>query len=189
MTEVYYTSDLHLGHKMVAELRGFSTTEDHDEAILANWAKIVTKRDIVWVLGDLTLKGNPDEQLAKIAKLPGNKHFIAGNHDPCHPMHRDANKYQKRYLTTFESVQAFARRQIMGQPVLLSHFPYTADHRVESRYPQYRLPDLGAFLIHGHTHQADKFSGREMHVGLDAWDLKPIPQYLIANHIKAEMEI
>lgn len=44
---VFYWSDLHLGHNKVAELRGFSTTEDHDAAIIDAWADTVTTRDTV----------------------------------------------------------------------------------------------------------------------------------------------
>jgi calcineurin-like phosphoesterase family protein len=35
---------------------------------------------------------------------------------------------------------------------------------------QWRLPDRGEFLAHGHTHAAlRRTSPREVHVGIDAW--------------------
>ena len=52
-------------------------------------------------------------------------------------MQRGSHRWQRRYLEVFESVQAFARRKIgltvpVGveptQTLLLSHFPYAADH-------------------------------------------------------------
>jgi len=70
---------------------------------------------VVWVLGDLAVTSSPrgiDEVLAKIAELPGSKQLIAGNHDPVHPMHRGAHRWQRRYLEVFESVQAFGRRKV-----------------------------------------------------------------------------
>lgn len=53
MGSIYYTSDIHHGHRLVADLRGFDDVEDHDAALAANWDKTVRPDDTVWVLGDL----------------------------------------------------------------------------------------------------------------------------------------
>lgn len=174
---VWFTSDLHLGHRLVAGLRGFDSVDDHDTAIIQNWEKVVRKDDQVWVLGDLTLN-SPGPALEIVRDLPGTKHLVAGNHDPCHPMHRHSHRWQPKYLEVFASVQAFARRRINGQDVLLSHFPHSKD-RHEARYLQYRLRDEGAWLLHGHTHGTERREGREIHVGLDAWDLAPVPIHVV----------
>lgn len=180
---VWYTSDLHFGHRFVAELRGFNDVDDHDAALCDNWASRVAADDVVWVLGDLAMSRYV-EALALIKALPGIKHLVAGNHDPVHPMHRRAPKYQPACLDTFASVQAAARRRINGVDVLLSHFPYTAD-RGETRYPQWRLPNLGAWLLHGHTHAGERITGpREIHVGVDAWGLAPASEHAITQLIK-----
>jgi calcineurin-like phosphoesterase family protein len=96
-------------------------------------------------------------------------------------MHRDAHKYQERYLEVFASVQTFARRRIDGVDVLLSHFPYDNDTRRLEKYKgldkfaPYRLRDEGLWLLHGHTHENVKQrSDRQVHVGVDAWDLSPV---------------
>jgi len=174
MSGVWFTSDLHFGHRLVARHRGFGDdTMAHDTAIYDNWTKVVAKDDVVWVLGDLALN-SVGRALEVIGSLPGRKHLIAGNHDPCHPMHRAAHKWQRRYLEAFVSVQPFARQKIDGQEVLLSHFPYDKD-RHEVRYTQYRLPNEGKWLLHGHTHDAyQKREGKEIHVGVDAWELSPV---------------
>lgn len=174
---VWFTSDLHFGHRLVAGLRGFDSVEDHDSAIMENWHRVVRDDDQVWVLGDLACS-SPAQALNIVKSLPGTKHLIAGNHDNCHPMHRDSHKWQARYLEAFASVQPFARRRIDGQSVLLSHFPYSKD-RHEARYMQYRLRDEGAWLLHGHTHGPERREGREIHVGVDAWDLSPVPSHVI----------
>jgi calcineurin-like phosphoesterase family protein len=168
-------ADLHLGHRLVADLRGFSDdVAAHDAAICDNWAKVVSPKDQVWVLGDLAVS-NPTAALALVGTLPGTKHLITGNHDPVSPIHRDSHKWQRRYLDVFESVQAYAKRRHAGRTVLLSHYPYTTDRGFEARYPQWRLPDLGERLFHGHTHSKEQVtSGREVHVGLDAWSLEPV---------------
>lgn len=177
MSDVWFTSDLHLGHGFVAKLRGFDSAEEHDAEIMENWARKVHKGDQVWVLGDLAVTSSAariELLIGRIGTLPGVKHLIPGNHDACHPMHRDSHKYQSLYSRGFESVQPFARRRVNGTEVLLSHFPYEADHTDEARYSQYRLRDEGRWLLHGHVHSEQKISGRQVHVGLDAWRMQPV---------------
>lgn len=174
MGSIWFTSDLHLGHRLVAGHRGFADVTEHDEVVTQNWQKVVHKDDQVWVLGDIAVS-SPAGALALLADLPGQKHLISGNHDGCHPMHRDSHKRVAAYLDVFASVQPFARRRIDGAEVLLSHFPYTTDRGFEARYPQYRLLDLGKWLLHGHTHLPERRTGdHEIHVGLDAWGLCPV---------------
>jgi calcineurin-like phosphoesterase family protein len=85
-------------------------------------------------------------------------------------------------------VQPFARRKVNGVNVLLSHFPYAAD-RGPARYMQYRLRDEGEWLLHGHTHGKERFHDqREIHIGVDAWDLRPVPVEDIAKIISEVQE-
>lgn len=165
----------------MSELRGFGDVAAHDAAIFSAWTATVQEDDQVWVLGDVALR-DIDEALEFLSCMPGRKHLIAGNHDPCHPMHREAHKWQGKYFEVFRSVQAFARRKVAGKTLLLSHFPYSVDRGFEARYPQYRLPDLGEWLVHGHTHAKEVRTGpREIHVGLDAWGMKPVSLETIAK--------
>lgn len=183
MTNVFFTSDLHFGHKMVAELRGFDDPEAHDQAIIDRWNATVTKRDQVWVLGDVAVS-SPTRALTLIQSLPGTKHLISGNHDGCHPMHSKFTRQLHVYLEAFESVSPFVRRKMAGTEVFLCHFPYEVDRGIEARYPQYRLHDLGAQLLHGHTHSVERrTSDHEIHVGVDAWDLTPVPMETIIEMI------
>lgn len=173
--KIWFTSDAHLGHKFVAELRGFASVEEHDAVLLDNWAKAVGPDDQVWVLGDLAL-ARWLEALDTLQKLPGHKHLIPGNHDKCHGMYRDSTKYLPIYLEAFESVQLFARRRINGHSVMLSHLPFSLDRGLEPRYVEYRLRDCGSKLLHGHTHAKSQISedGREVHVGVDAHSFAPV---------------
>jgi calcineurin-like phosphoesterase family protein len=185
----WFTSDLHFGHAYVSAWRGFGTsredadTEAHDAAIVERWVKRVKPEDTIWVLGDIVGKYQQTEYALDLLKtLPGTKHLIAGNHDSVSPIHREAWKHQRLYLEAFESVQAYARIRVCGEDILLSHFPYLgtgADHTADVRYPQFRLPDEGTILLHGHTHSKGKFhvsdaETLQIHVGLDAWELAPV---------------
>lgn len=180
---VWYTSDLHFGHKKCATFRGFETTEEHDRALMRTWNDTVGPGDTVWVLGDVALgKGS----LRWVGLLNGTKHLIAGNHDTCWPGHREAHKQQWKYLDYFASVQPFARRRVDGTEFLLSHFPYVADHHETSRYLQYRLRDDGLPLVHGHTHSAEIYNRerpRQIHVGWDAWH-KPVDQEQVVELVR-----
>lgn len=186
MTAVWYTSDTHFAHNLVAGLRGFATPEEHDEQVIANWNAVVRPGDMAWHLGDVGL-GNEARVLEMAARLNGVKHLVAGNHDRCWSGHRDARKRQRAWLGVFESVQAFAKTRIDGRTVLLSHLPYEGmgDHTAEERYPQFRLPDLGEWLVHGHTHSSLQIDGpRSVHVGLDAWGLRPVSEGDVAALIR-----
>ena len=203
MSAVFFSSDTHFLHGIVAGLRGFTDPAEHDEFIIERWNKTVRPDDLVWHLGDVGL-GNEARILAMTARLNGHKQLIAGNHDPCWPGNRGARSRQRRWLEVFESVQAFARIRIDGRPVLLSHFPYFGDHTGGERYSQYRLKDQGLWLLHGHTHSREKLGpfmlpivtfgaepiqqGRQVHVGLDAWDLRPVGEVSALARIR-ELEV
>lgn len=94
---VWFTADLHLRHARVAELRGYLDIDQHDRALAEAWDEQVHKNDQVWVLGDVTLSAI-DYALDWLGDRPGARHLITGNHDHCHPMHRDSHNWQRRYL-------------------------------------------------------------------------------------------
>lgn len=176
MTTVWFTSDPHIGHELIAahraERAGITTYPPghpekadreirwHDRTLAENWDAVVRPCDKVIVCGDLAVGGRDATAYALnwIADRPGEKILIPGNHDPVHPMFRDSHKWQPAYSQVFASVQAFARRRIGNTEVLVSHFPYEGDHATEPRFDQYRLRDYGLPIIHGHTHCGEKYS-------------------------------
>lgn len=182
----WFTADLHIGHQKVAEIRLGQgvTTGYHDDLLAENWDSLIEPEDTIWVLGDISAGGSTAQRnaLEWVKQRPGTKHLIAGNHDGCHPMHRNSHKWQPVYLEAFASVQMAARRRFTKYQthtsVLLSHFPYEGD-REFTRYPEWRLRDEGHPILHGHTHSVMKRSHSEgltpqVHVGVDAWDLWPV---------------
>lgn len=176
---VYLTSDLHLGHRLVSDLRGFTTIAQHDDAVLASITAPLTSADDLWILGDLSGGGRAAEDraldlLAQVRVETGARlHLVEGNHDSVASIHRNGWKQQERFRAVFVSIQAFARRRgPYGTAVLFSHYPYQGDGpgRGDGRYRYARVPDTGAWLVHGHTHDSERRSGpREIHVGWDAW--------------------
>lgn len=165
----FWTSDLHLGHRLMCGTRNFETVEGHDEHIVEQWNKQVSPGDEVWILGDLTL-----QRLAKVepllTRMAGTKKLVLGNHDTAHPLMGGWEAQWAVAQDLFSFVGTMATVRLDGEVALMSHFPYRADHRETARYMEYRLRDEGKFLIHGHTHSQEKNSGSgTLHVGWDAW--------------------
>lgn len=74
MNRAYVIADLHLGHRKLAEVRGFPSMQAHDDAIVAAWNRVVTSKDVVYVLGDVF-------HLDRLPELNGSKKLALGNHD------------------------------------------------------------------------------------------------------------
>lgn len=178
MTQLWFTADLHIGHKNIALARGFDAADVHDAFLALKWDSAVRHRDEVWVLGDISMNGkrNVERALQWISERPGTKHLIAGNHDSCHPMHSRVHKWQRVYLEVFETVQQSAVRKVHGHRVKLSHFPFRSggDHTAVQRYPEWRFPDDDGYLLHGHTHSREVMNGNQIHIGVDAHEFKPV---------------
>lgn len=79
---VYFTSDLHLGHKNITRFRQeFSTPEKHDEYIFSQLEKL-NKRDILFNLGDFLFDGpHYDDYIKRLSELPVRMKLVLGNHD------------------------------------------------------------------------------------------------------------
>lgn len=223
---VWVTSDHHIGHGFIAALRFQRFVEDnwaddgmnarlridpvltqwHDEILAVSWDKHIRDDDTVYIVGD-TSSGSKNAALACLdwyRQRPGRKILVSGNHDPTHPMHREAPKWIDIFtapdtagLQPFHSVVSSATRKLHvvdGQTpfrVRMSHFPYDGDHFDEDRFEEDRLRDMGAILLHGHTHQKERVSRSkrgtlQIHVGVDAWVLRPVSLDEIIQIVKEE---
>ena len=196
MTQHYYTADLHLCHEKVAKIRGFSSTREHDKAVLKGLEEVAHSGNQIFILGDISGGKHESDAIDQLVLATTSKnvdlHLIAGNHDSAHPMHR---KYTKSRMWEVPSY-LFSTTDTMGtfrhnkDKVMLSHFPYTGD-RGEDRYPEYRLKDTGKPIVHGHTHSSEKVSysdkgSLQICVSLDAWGLKPVPKHELVKLIESQ---
>lgn len=207
---IWFTSDLHIEHRLVSGIRGFWKQEDiltvpdvraHNDALIESWS-VVKEGDVVWVLGDIcTTQRSWSPALHMIKNhMKGHKRLICGNHDPVSSIYRDSWKHHSSAYEVFESVQDFARIKVNGEKVLLSHYPYSGTgsegprgpegQPKTERYTEFRLPDCGFPLIHGHTHGTEKLhysdSGTpQIHVGLDAWNMQLVPLHEIEKLLDA----
>ena len=84
---IYYTSDLHFGHKNIIkyENRPFMNIEEMEYVFIRNWNnKVKSNDDHIYIIGDFAFKGSNlsvDKINNIVEKLKGKKHLIIGNHD------------------------------------------------------------------------------------------------------------
>lgn len=126
MSRVFVIADLHFGHKKVALDRGFSDTTQHDRAFVEAWNRVVTKRDTVYVLGDVF-------RLDLVPELLGVKKLALGNHD---------RRPMEVYLRHFSKVHAMFE----FDSCLLTHIPVHP-----CQFGRYELNVHG----HMHRHDVD----------------------------------
>jgi len=75
---IFFFSDPHFGHRNMAIKRGFETVEEHDEHIVEKWNSVVTKRDTVYLVGDITME---KANYGILSRLNGFIKGVLGNHD------------------------------------------------------------------------------------------------------------
>jgi len=82
MSQVLFTSDLHIGHKNIHKYRNeFKTAEEHHEFMVSK-IESLTKRQILIVIGDFLFDCDKyDYYLERILKARCHVKVIMGNHD------------------------------------------------------------------------------------------------------------
>lgn len=154
MSDIWFTSDVHLGHRRIKEFcprtRKGATIEEHDEIIICNWNGQVKKGDRVYCLGDFFFHSK-ERTREIIARLNGQIHVILGNHDQVIEGNADIRKM-------FASVSHYKELRLDGIKVCLFHYPIHEWHHIHK----------GAFHLYGHVHGGVQIEGRAMDVGIDA---------------------
>ena len=176
----WFTSDLHLGHANIIGYcdRPFADVDAMDRALVARWNETVDVDDEVWVLGDMAM-GRIDESLLLVAELAGTKRLVPGNHDRCWPGRGDkAEGWAARYLAAgfAEILPEQVDLTVGGRPARACHFPYHGDSHDEARFQSHRPVDDGRLLLHGHVHTTWRVNGRQVNVGCDVWDYRPVSE-------------
>ena len=180
--DIWYTSDHHFGHRKLVErgYRDFASVPDMNNALVDHWNEVVGATDTVWVLGDFAMHPLV-ESLGWGRRLRGHKILVPGNHDGCWLYGESPRRHRLRQQMLYTRLAGFDAivdhpepHHIAGERVSISHFPYSADHTPEPRYLEYRPPDNGSWLLHGHLHEMWRQHDKQINVGVDAWDLRPV---------------
>jgi calcineurin-like phosphoesterase family protein len=154
---VFFTSDTHFGHGGSLGLfrRPFASVKAMDEALVARWNEVVADEDEVWHLGDFAI-GRPAAYMAPIlAAMRGTKHLVTGNNDgPA-----------TTSLPGWTSVSPYHEMEAAGLRLVLCHYPFRSWNGM----------GRGAVDLHGHSHGRLTALPRQVDVGVDVWDYRPVP--------------
>lgn len=160
MPEIFFTADTHFYHRNIIEYckRPYESVEEMNEAIVENWNAVVQKHDIIYHLGDVSF-GTAEETRKVLSRLNGIKHLITGNHDRRTKWHREDPDLLKFF---FEIHGDYIKLKLdKHTKLILCHFPRTTW-------------DQGWYQFHGHTHGKYKDCHKQLDIGVDNCDMKPI---------------
>lgn len=166
MSNVWFCSDLHIGHKNIGKFRAplIKDEESNRVRIYSDWRKQVTKNDDVWVLGDWCF----NIELAKdISTLPGRrKYLVRGNHDEfsmeVYNQHFDAVYGIVKYKEFWLSHAPIHPDELRGKVNLHGHVHYSSIEKpfnpaydvkreLDTRYfnccPENLWPNFGSSLV------------------------------------------
>lgn len=171
-SNVYFTSDLHLGHdnpdiiKFRERIHGVPLQDvNHmNEWIISNLNQYLTKRDHLWILGDVAFNA---QALKLLSSIKGTKSLVFGNHDK---------------LSTREYIKYFGKLHglLKKYDIIFSHCPL---------HPQELLYRNWCLNVHGHIHHKEKndLGPQYYNVNIDVAGCRPVPlEELRAQRKKAE---
>lgn len=154
MSRLFVCSDPHFNHLSMIRKRGFEPIDYHRNYI-REWNSVISKRDTVYILGDITME---IDNYTILSGLNGIKHVILGNHDCKNKSHLlSLSKYVNKILSS-------KKLTIKDKNVLLTHIPV---HPIEF---DYRV-DLN---IHGHLHDLVIDDERYINVCPEQIGYKPV---------------
>jgi calcineurin-like phosphoesterase family protein len=153
---IFFTSDTHFGHAQALARfhRPFASVDAMNAGMVARWNEVVGSDDDVWHLGDFAIK-LAEPALSRIFNsLAGRKHLVRGNNDG----------EATTALRGWASVQDYAEIEVDGTRLVLCHYPFRTWNGMYK----------GALNLHGHSHGQLKGLTRQIDVGVDVWDFRPV---------------
>lgn len=154
---VYFTSDHHFGHggAMGRWKRPFANVAEMDRTMVERWNGTVGPDDTVWHLGDFAIRRSATVMAGILDGLNGTKHLIHGNNDGPDTL----------ALTGWASVAGYAETVAEdGTGLVLCHYAFRTWNGMYK----------GSWNLHGHSHGALKGMTRQVDVGVDVWDFRPV---------------
>ncbi len=146
----YLFSDPHFHHENMAIRRGFSSAEEMNELIVKNWNNTISKKDVVFLLGDITME---KKQYEILGRLQGLINVVLGNHDQ-----RQHVKEMLNYVHSVAGMIDYKKKAI------LTHCPIHPS-QLEFRY---------SYNIHGHVHQNSLDDARYINVCAEMINYTPV---------------
>jgi len=174
---IWFSSDHHFGHTNILKYsnRPFNSIEEHDEELIDRWNSKVDADDIVYYLGDFTLKGW-SFFWDVVQKLNGSILIVPGGHDykwiKEHPnpeiqIKRPANfTHSPRRISLLNTLEIIEIHHGGKYPLVISLCHYAMKVWDRSHH--------GSLHLFGHSHGHLKNpSSRSMDVGVDTNNYYP----------------
>lgn len=179
---LFFTSDTHFGHRNIIKYcqRPFSCIEEMDDALIANWNRVVGKDDIIFHLGDFAMGGSA-EWSRLLQKLNGKIYLILGNHD------------LKTIGAGFSRLEGVAMQMLInvkGQIIYLNHYPFLC----------YGGAYRNTWQLYGHVHTCHANRGlgvprlkmlmpMQYDVGVDNNNYRPVSFEQVKKIIRNQIEL
>ncbi len=159
---LYFTSDLHLGHKNIIQYsnRPFTSVEEMDAELIARYNSKVKPGDTVYDLGDFSFK-KPNEYLVQLNSQPIR---IKGSHD--HDLKENVSP-RMLVISPKDLVDEYGN-QIH---ITLCHYPMRS----------WEMSHYASWHLYGHHHGTLEPYGLSFDVGVDCWDYYPISLAQVAE--------
>jgi len=174
---IWFISDEHYWHKRVIRLctRPFDSLDEMHRILIRNHNIRVKPEDTVIHVGDFSW-GSTTKTKSILDQLNGTHILIMGNHD------------KGSHITAMNAGFVWActemQMHLEGEKIIIKHYPYKPHwlfrmknfliYHYNLRYLDRRPKNEGGWLIHGHTHSSQKLKEKSIHVGVDAWNFKPV---------------
>lgn len=134
MSRVFFTSDLHFGHNNLTISLRKQDWDTNLQLIRNNWNNTVSKRDIVYILGDVSMEKPIFCEV--LQDLNGTKIVVGGNHD------------DKRCCKKLSELGITVMGTLVYKRFLCTHIPVHPSQLIEFRGN-----------IHGHIHLSGIIDG------------------------------
>jgi calcineurin-like phosphoesterase family protein len=182
---LFFISDFHVGHENVIRFDGrpFENVGEMHEALISNWNRVVGDEDIVFYLGDLSMRCHISTVKWFVEQLNGKIHFLMGNHDKYREI-RNLGRFEK--IWGDDDVQGAGKIQVRDETVKggwqhieMSHYPILSWNKHHH----------SAWHLHGHCHQSLTknpdmswyYKRKVMDVGCNGLDYTPISYLELKN--------
>jgi calcineurin-like phosphoesterase family protein len=155
----WFTSDHHFGHARIIEYceRPFGDVNEMNVKMTNYWNELIMPNDIVYYLGDFSFQSD-----RYIDRLNGKIILIRGNHD------------KERHLHLFDLAVDGIEMKIGEFRCFLTHWPIEVWKKYKAGAPELEMLNIYDHIICGHVHEKWRVKEKNINVGVDVWDFKPI---------------
>lgn len=174
MSNKWFTSDFHFGHKNIIQYSNRPWTfEEQDDKLVDRWNSRVGVMDDVYHLGDFTFVGSKkaNKVIELIKQLNGKITFLMGNHCQKNLW----AQIEQANLPHVMEICHYKEITVEGRTVVMCHYPFETWNKAHH----------GAWHLHGHCHGSMAPRGRRLDVGIDN---HPDHQVFSLEEIKAHMD-